>query len=41
MVGESSVVDIKTRPDYAVTRGNALIGFIEVKAELIHASPLR
>jgi hypothetical protein len=32
LVGESSLVDLKTRPDYAVTRKNALIGFIEVKA---------
>lgn len=32
LVGESSLSDLKTRPDYAVTRKNALIGFIEVKA---------
>jgi hypothetical protein len=32
LVGESSLSDLKTRPDYAVTRGKALIGFIEVKA---------
>lgn len=32
LVGESSLADLKTRPDYAVTRKNALIGFIEVKA---------
>jgi len=32
MVGESAQADLKTRPDYAVTRGKALIGFIEVKA---------
>ena len=31
-VGETSLADLKTRPDYAVTRRNALIGFIEVKA---------
>lgn len=32
LVGESSLGDLKTRPDYAVTRKKALIGFIEVKA---------
>lgn len=32
LVGESSLSDLKTRPDYAVTRKKALIGFIEVKA---------
>ncbi|MES2723136.1 MAG: FGGY family carbohydrate kinase, partial [Pseudomonadota bacterium] len=31
MVGESSLADLKTRPDYAVTLKDALIGFIEVK----------
>ena len=32
MVGETSLADLHTRPDYAVTRDGALIGFIEVKA---------
>jgi hypothetical protein len=32
MVGETSLSDLKTRPDYAVTRRHALIGHIEVKA---------
>jgi len=32
LVGESLLSDLKTRPDYAVTRKKALIGFIEVKA---------
>ena len=32
LVGESSIAEIHTRPDYAVTRKKALIGFIEVKA---------
>ena len=41
MVGESAVAEIKTRPDYAVTRGNALIGFIEVKAPGKGADPRR
>jgi hypothetical protein len=31
-VGETSVADIKTRPDYAVTVRGALVGFIELKA---------
>lgn len=32
LVGETSLSDLHTRPDYAVTRNGALIGFIEVKA---------
>lgn len=39
MVGESSLADLKTRPDYAVTRKNALIGFVEVKAPGKGADP--
>jgi hypothetical protein len=31
-VGESSLSDLKTRPDFAVTVSNALVGFIDVKA---------
>ncbi|MER9974563.1 type ISP restriction/modification enzyme [Mesorhizobium sp. M0085] len=31
LVGETSLADIKTRPDFAVTVNNALVGFIEVK----------
>src|SRR3989442_2454282 len=31
-VGESSLSDLKTRPDYAVTVHNALAGHIELKA---------
>jgi len=31
-VGESSIADLKTRPDYAVTVRGALVGFIELKA---------
>ena len=41
MVGETSLADIKTRPDYAVTRGGALIGFIEIKAPGKGADPRR
>jgi hypothetical protein len=32
LVGEASLADLKTRPDYAVQSHNALVGFIEVKA---------
>src|SRR5665213_2010803 len=39
MVGESSLADLMTRPDYAVTRKSALIGFIEVKAPGKGAEP--
>jgi hypothetical protein len=38
-VGESSVADLKTRPDYAVTRMKALVGFIELKAPGKGADP--
>ena len=41
LVGESSLADLMTRPDYAVTRKNALIGFIEVKAPGKGADPNR
>ena len=41
VVGEASLADLKTRPDYAVTRGSALIGFIEVKAPGKGADPRR
>jgi hypothetical protein len=32
LVGETALRELKTRPDFAVTVGNALVGFIEVKA---------
>jgi hypothetical protein len=38
-VGESSVSDLKTRPDYAVTIRNALAGFVELKAPGKGADP--
>jgi N-6 DNA Methylase len=38
-VGESAVSDLKTRPDYAVTVHNALVGFIELKAPGKGADP--
>ncbi|HWQ93730.1 MAG TPA: type ISP restriction/modification enzyme [Clostridia bacterium] len=38
-VGESSVGDLKTRPDYAISVHNALIGFIELKAPGKGADP--
>ncbi|CAN5858007.1 hypothetical protein BH23GEM5_BH23GEM5_16730 [soil metagenome] len=40
-VGESSLADLKTRPDYAITVQNALIGFVEVKAPGKGADPRR
>jgi hypothetical protein len=41
MVGETTLAGMKTRPDYAVTVGNALVGFIEVKAPGKGADPRR
>ena len=38
-VGESSVNELKTRPDYAVSAHNALVGFIELKAPGKGADP--
>ncbi|MBI5387122.1 MAG: hypothetical protein HZA90_20825 [Verrucomicrobia bacterium] len=38
-VGESSVSDLKTRPDYVVTVHRALVGFIELKAPGKGADP--
>lgn len=38
-VGESSLSDLKTRPDYAVTVHNALVGFVELKAPGKGADP--
>ena len=40
-VGETSLADLKTRPDYAVTFHSALVGFIEVKAPGKGADPRR
>ena len=40
-VGESSLSDLKSRPDYAVTVENALVGFVEVKAPGKGADPRR
>ena len=39
LVGETTLADIKTRPDYAVTVSKALVGFIEVKAPGKGADP--
>lgn len=39
LVGESTLAHLATRPDYAVTVSNALIGFIEVKAPGKGADP--
>jgi hypothetical protein len=38
-VGESSLSDLKTRPDYAVTVRNALVGHVELKAPGKGADP--
>jgi len=32
LIGETTLKHLKTRPDYAVTVSNVLVGFIEVKA---------
>ncbi len=40
-VGESSLSNLKTRPDYAVTLRNVLVGFVEVKAPGKGADPRR
>lgn len=39
LVGETTLVGLKTRPDFAVIVGNALVGFIEVKAPGKGADP--
>jgi hypothetical protein len=39
LVGETSLADLKTRPDYSVTIDKVLIGFIEVKAPGKGADP--
>ncbi len=41
LIGESSVQELKTRPDFAVTRQNLLVGFIELKAPGKGADPRR
>ena len=40
-VGESTVTELRTRPDYAVTVHGALVGFIELKAPGKGADPRR
>ncbi len=39
VVGETKLSDIKTRPDFAVTKKKALIGFVELKAPGKGADP--
>jgi hypothetical protein len=41
LVGESSVSELKTRPDYAVTLDRLLVGFVELKAPGKGADPRR
>jgi len=38
-VGESALATLKTRPDYAITLRNALVGFVEIKAPGKGADP--
>ena len=38
-VGESAIATLKTRPDYAITLRNVLVGFIEIKAPGKGADP--
>lgn len=40
-VGETSLADLKTRPDYALTLKRTLVGFVEVKAPGKGADPRR
>ena len=40
-VGEASLSELKTRPDYAITVRNALVGFVELKAPGKGADPRR
>src|SRR5205807_4118936 len=40
-VGESTITALKTRPDYAITLRNALVGFLEIKAPGKGADPRR
>ena len=39
LIGETQISELKTRPDYAVQKGQALIGHIEVKAPGKGANP--
>lgn len=39
MVGETKLSEINTRPDYAVTVGQAILGFVEIKAPGKGADP--
>jgi hypothetical protein len=39
LVGETTLAELKTRPDFAVTVSNALVGFIEIKAQGKGADP--
>ena len=41
LVGETTLSELKTRPDFAVTVAKALVGFIEVKAPGKGADPRR
>ena len=38
-VGESAITSLKTRPDYAITLRNVMVGFVEIKAPDKGADP--
>lgn len=40
-IGESSLSSLKTRPDYAITLRNVLVGYVEIKAPGKGADPRR
>ncbi len=40
-VGESAIAELHTRPDYAITMHNVLVGFVEIKAPGKGADPRR
>ena len=41
LVGETTLVELKSRPDYAVVVSGALVGYIEIKAPEKGADPRR
>ena len=41
LIGETTLGELRTRPDYAVTLNGALVGFIEVKAPGKGANPAK
>lgn len=39
LIGESSVQELKTRPDFAVTKQDLLVGFIDRTRQMVRHSP--